>query len=83
MFADHAQGKDAYLAAQARRFDKFYADPSAHLASADFVVKGLFVGIVVIGSIIVVYELIAFGIYKVMCRLGRPNRPDTEDLTRR
>ena len=76
MFAHHAQGKEAFLAAQARRFDIFYADPSAHLARVDFVVKALVASIVINGALIVVYESIAFGIYKLICRSDHPNRPN-------
>jgi len=68
----HAHGKEAFLAAEARRFDKFYAHPLADFARPEFVVKEVVTTIIAMGTLIVVYESLAFGIYKII-RLIKPS----------
>jgi hypothetical protein len=62
----HEHGREAFLAAQGRRFDIFSPRSTASFIAADIVSS-----IVWIGLMIVVYESLAFGIYKVLCHKRR------------
>jgi len=59
-----AIGKEAFLQSQERRFNEIYAQPRVLLNGASFVTCahiGLY-----IGTFVGLYELLAFGIYKVI-----------------
>ena len=62
----HKRGREAFLRAQAERFDRFYAAPDARrlvsAAISSVIVSGLFVG---------VYELLTFGVYRAICLTQR------------
>lgn len=60
-----AMGKEAFLQSEARRFDKFYAQPRGLLTGASIVRICARTGLY-IGALIGLYELVALGIYKVM-----------------
>src|SRR3954463_4778017 len=68
----HAGGKEAFLTAQSQRFDKFYANPRA-MPIGSLLRAAVFAS----GSSIAAYEVLAFGIYKII-RLMRPSE-DTDD----
>ena len=63
-YSRHNRGKEAFLAYQERRFDKFYADhhpfPIGPVIGAGMLMTGTIVGL---------YELLAFGIHAVVVRL--------------
>jgi hypothetical protein len=69
----HAHGKEAFLSAQARRFDMF-----SPRFTGSFVAADIASAIVDIGLLIVVYESVAFGIYKILCRGKRENDAPTK-----
>jgi hypothetical protein len=52
-------GREAYLAKQAVRFDKFFAEPPS-------VALEMFVGVILAGFAFGAYELVAFGLSKVL-----------------
>jgi hypothetical protein len=56
----HALGREGFLASQAQHFDTFYANPHAI-----YTVRDVLSAIVFIALIIVLYELLAFSIYKL------------------
>src|SRR5437899_876858 len=64
----HAAGRESFLAAEARRFDTFYPRFEARFVTLEIVTA-----IIAIGTIIVIYELLAFGIYKIIA-LKKPSR---------
>jgi hypothetical protein len=66
--ARHANGKEAFLAAESRRFDIFHPRFTGSFVAADIASA-----IVDMGLLIVVYESVAFGIYKVLSRKKREN----------
>jgi hypothetical protein len=66
--ARHAHGREAFLSAQARHFDMF-----SPRWTASFVAAEIASAIVAMGILIVFYELVAFGIYKVLSRKKREN----------
>jgi hypothetical protein len=71
--ARHAHGKESFLATEACRFDTFYPRLTPSFIAADIASA-----IVAMGILIVVYELVAFGIYKVLCRGKRDNDVPTK-----
>jgi hypothetical protein len=71
--ARHAHGKEAFLSAQARHFDTF-----SPRFTGSFVAAEIASAIVAIGILIVVYELVAFGIYKILSRKKRENDVSTK-----
>jgi hypothetical protein len=61
--ASHGRlGKEAYLRSEAHSFDRYYAHPDAA-----FRVRMLVAGILLSGAIVGLYELLAFGSYKIIC----------------
>jgi hypothetical protein len=60
----HARGRQGFLALQAQRFDKSYADPHGIYAARE-----VLSAIVFIALIISFYELLALAFYKLICFL--------------
>ena len=73
-FDRHAQGKELFLARQEHRFDRYYVDPGA-----EPMVRLLVTAIVASGLIVGAYELLAFGIYRIICLVQA--REDTPERT--